>query len=237
MATQFAFGKIVTDGLVLALDASDRNSYPGTGATWYNLVGNTTGTLTNGPTFSSDNGGTLVFDGTDDIVIGYNNILPNTSTCTLEMVVNINTISTYGQLFYIGNSSFNHNIPYVCFCTLITPNRFCFSTNKTAGGSRLVHLVSTSNFTTGSWHHCVGTMGDGLLKMYIDNVYIGSYTLPVDYVADLAGYSTYIGGGLSTGFVTDVNCRIGLARSYNRVLTATEIQQNYNAQKSRFGLS
>ena len=234
-----AFGngpKVVTNGLTLALDVADKNSYPGSGTTWYNLAGNTTGTLTNGPTFSSDSGGSFVFDGTDDIVIGYNNVLPNTSTCTLEMVVSINTISTYGQLFYIGNSSFNHNIPYVCFCTLITPNRFCFSTNKTSGGSRLVHLVSTTSFTTGSWHHCVGTMGDGLLKMYIDNVYIGSYTLPADYIADVGGHSTYIGGGLSTGFVTDVNCKIGLARSYNRALTESEIQQNYNVQKARFGL-
>jgi hypothetical protein len=65
----FANGpKIVTDGLVLALDAADRTSYPGSGTTWSDLVGNNYGTLTNGPTFNSANCGTIVFDGTNDYV-------------------------------------------------------------------------------------------------------------------------------------------------------------------------
>ena len=57
---------IVTNGLVLFLDANNTNSYPGSGTSWYDLSGNgNTGTLTNGPTFSSVNGGTIVFDGID----------------------------------------------------------------------------------------------------------------------------------------------------------------------------
>jgi hypothetical protein len=65
----FANGpKIVTDGLILALDAADRTSYPGSGTTWSDLVGNNYGTLTNGPTFNSANCGTIVFDGTNDYV-------------------------------------------------------------------------------------------------------------------------------------------------------------------------
>ena len=59
--------RIVTSGLVLALDAADRNSYPGSGTTWTDLSGNANnGTLTNGPTFNSANGGSIVFDGTND---------------------------------------------------------------------------------------------------------------------------------------------------------------------------
>ena len=58
---------IVTNGLVLFLDANNTNSYPGSGTSWYDLSGNgNTGTLTNGPTFSGENGGTIVFDGVDD---------------------------------------------------------------------------------------------------------------------------------------------------------------------------
>ena len=61
--------KIVTDGLVLCLDAASRKSYPGSGTTWFDRSGNgNNGTLTNGPTFSSDNGGSIVFDGTNDYV-------------------------------------------------------------------------------------------------------------------------------------------------------------------------
>jgi len=67
MATQFAFGQIVTNGLVLALDAADRNSYISGSTTWRDLTSNSfNGTLTNGPTFNSANGGSIVFDGVDD---------------------------------------------------------------------------------------------------------------------------------------------------------------------------
>ncbi len=70
MATQFAFGKIVTDGLVLALDAADRNSYPGSGTTWTDLsINKSNSTLTNSPIFNSSNGGSIVFDGVDDYTI------------------------------------------------------------------------------------------------------------------------------------------------------------------------
>ena len=59
--------RIVTDGLVLHLDAADRNSYPGSGTTFTDLSGNgNNATLQNGTSYSSDNGGTLVYDGADD---------------------------------------------------------------------------------------------------------------------------------------------------------------------------
>ena len=61
--------RIVTDGLVLLLDAGNTKSYPGTGTTWTDISRNgNNGTLTNGPTFDSANGGSLVFDGVDDYV-------------------------------------------------------------------------------------------------------------------------------------------------------------------------
>ena len=58
--------RIVTDGLVLCLDAASKRSYPGTGTVWTDLKGGNNGTLTNGPTFSSDNGGSIVFDASND---------------------------------------------------------------------------------------------------------------------------------------------------------------------------
>ena len=60
-------GSIVTDGLVLYLDAGNYLSYPGSGTTWTDLSsGGSNGTLTNGPTYSPDNAGSIVFDGVDD---------------------------------------------------------------------------------------------------------------------------------------------------------------------------
>ena len=60
--------RIITDGLVLCLDAANRQSYPGSGTVWTDLAGSNNGTLTNGPTFSSANGGSIVFDGVDDFI-------------------------------------------------------------------------------------------------------------------------------------------------------------------------
>ena len=63
MATSFAFKPIVTDGLVLCLDAGNTKSYPGSGATWLDLSSNANnGTLTGSPTFNSANGGSLQFN-------------------------------------------------------------------------------------------------------------------------------------------------------------------------------
>lgn len=60
---------IVKNGLIFNLDAADRNSYPGSGTTWSDISGNgNNGTLTNGPTFSSDNGGVIVLDGSNDYI-------------------------------------------------------------------------------------------------------------------------------------------------------------------------
>ena len=61
--------KIVTDGLVFAVDAANKKSYPGSGTTWTDLAGSNDGTLTNGPTFDSGNGGSIVFDGSDDYIL------------------------------------------------------------------------------------------------------------------------------------------------------------------------
>ena len=80
--------KIVTDGLVFAVDASNKKSYPGSGTTWSDLVGSNNATLDNGPTYSSSNGGGIVFDGSDDHVDFAENSMsyPNTnSDFTLSM--------------------------------------------------------------------------------------------------------------------------------------------------------
>ncbi|MEK9696312.1 MAG: hypothetical protein VW270_11135, partial [Candidatus Poseidoniales archaeon] len=82
--------KIVTDDLVLCYDAANNRSYPKTGTTWTDLAGSNDGTLTNGPTFDTTNGGSIVFDGTNDRVAIPLGSLPtpqNSSNFTYEAVV------------------------------------------------------------------------------------------------------------------------------------------------------
>ena len=87
MSTSFAFTPIVTDGLILYLDAANTKSYISGSTDWYDLTTyNNDGTLTNGPTFSSTNGGSIVFDGVNDYVqVNNSDILNPTQTITLSV--------------------------------------------------------------------------------------------------------------------------------------------------------
>ena len=95
MATQYAFGKIVTNGLVLALDAADRNSYPGSGTTWFDVSGNNNHiTLTNGPTFDSGSIKSISFDGVDD----FGTINSNASLTMSQPTLIVTCTSTTGTV-------------------------------------------------------------------------------------------------------------------------------------------
>lgn len=230
---------IVEDGLVFCLDAGSKKSYPGSGTTWSSLVNSTTGTLYNTPTFNSN--GYIEMDGSDDIIYGWESTLPNgTTECTMDMYVNISQASFWGQLFYIGVSNFNHNIPYVAFYTDTydaNNHKLTFGTNQSSAGNRGVHDIATSIAPyLGKWIHIVGTMGNGELEMFINGTSIDTYTLPSEWDVDLSGQKVYLGGGISTGYVSDVNCKISSAKIYNKVLTSSEILQNYNSTKTKFGL-
>jgi alpha-tubulin suppressor-like RCC1 family protein len=95
---------IVTNGLVLALDAGNSKSYPGSGTTWTDLTNNgRNGTLTNGPTYSSANGGSLVFDGIDDFVSSVSNLtLANNFSVSLWLK-HINSYSVQEKYISLGS--------------------------------------------------------------------------------------------------------------------------------------
>jgi len=97
---------IVTDGLVLNVDAGFTPSYPKNGTTWYDVGGGYNGTLTNGPTFSTDGEGSIVFDGIDDEVTIPINSVFNTSSVTFEVWANLQTINDRHILYvnWAGNS-------------------------------------------------------------------------------------------------------------------------------------
>ena len=106
--------RIVTDGLVLALDAGNPKSYPGSGTTWTDLSGNgNNGTLTNGPTYSSANGGSIVFDGVDDyaeITDSSNNFDLGGIDATLEFWIYIPSTSGADVIIGKGGNTTNWNL-------------------------------------------------------------------------------------------------------------------------------
>jgi len=234
---------IVQDGLVLELDAADKNSYPGSGTTWRDLSGNANnGTLTNGPTFNSGNAGSIVFDGVDDYVtIPQSNSLKfGTGNFTLlswiypTSVANSRVIENRGtspgagypgyQFKVQQNGStwriFNSGIVGLTNFTVVDSNNY-YPMNSWyqitmiyINNSELIFYVNGNLDTTGN----TAVIGD------IDNL------LPVNIGA--TDYNLGTPSTLSQPF----GGSIATTQIYNRALTASEILQNYNATKTRFGL-
>jgi len=214
---------LVQDGLVLALDAADKNSYVGSGTTWRDLSGTVnSGSLTNGPTFSGDNGGVIVFDGTNDYINIPNNSSFNvTDNISVEMWVRIETTQSNnlgflikyanGYLFYVINGKFRFD-------------------SRNGDGTYYI-TIGTTNIQDGVWKYLVGQKSGLSYKVYVNGVLEGSTT--ANSVGNIA---SNVDLRLGTDDGTYLNGRIGTFKIYNRVLTATEILQNYNVQKTRFGL-
>jgi hypothetical protein len=233
MAVQYANGKIVTDGLVLALDAADKNSYPGTGTTWNDLSGNNySGSLVNGPTFSSDKGGSIVFDGTNDRIDSTTaNIVPNSWTVGCWV---INTKISGASVFVAktgGSPNYDQN-----FVLQWETNKFKISAKTTTG----VYFNScTSSFSpsTSSIYNVIGTFDSNTttLSLYINGVLDNTKIVGATFIT---GSNLPIQIGCSDG-TTPANFAKGTiynTQVYNRALSSVEITQNYNTQKSRFGI-
>jgi len=213
----------VTNGLVLALDAADKNSYPGSGTSWFDLSGNNnTGTLTNGPTFNSGNGGSIVFDGADDYVQTSNTSF-NSSTIAVSVWINRSTTAT---TFPVIASKEGVSSGWILH--IINTNKIFWKINN----NNSTAITTTASLTVGLWYNIVGIYTGSQLAVYINGI-LDSTT------SDNTGINSNstalrIGEYQTTGNAYKGN--IANIQIYNRALSATEILQNYNATKTRFGL-
>ena len=228
--------RIVTSGLVLALDAAERSSYPRTGTTWRDLSGNNnTGTLTNGPTFSAANMGSIVFDGTNDYI--------STPLQTLNRPFTLSVWSNFSNLTgfqtFIGQDT----------SVAIPRGRFYFQKAGSTGGGPIQDKVNfslvksddsvvvTNTINTVSiniWYNFAVTLSSSSISLYQNGV-IQSTTSDSNVL--LTDNTTIVlAAGYYANNITDfLNGKMSSVFIYNRELTATEILQNYNATKSRYG--
>ena len=226
------FGSIVQSGLVLNLDAGLPASYFGSGITWFDLSGNgNNGTLTNGPTFSSTDGGSIVFDGTDDYVA-------ETSGLSDSFLQGDWSISFWANFDVVNTSSSGGNDrPLLHHGTSSTRKGLHLTTrnSKLLFGLYADDLVGTQTLTTDIWYNIVFTLNNTSYakQIYINGSIDNSHTGGGAYTG--TGSNTRIGGKVLTfGQYFDGNMSSVVA--YNRIITAAEITQNYNALKGRFGL-
>jgi hypothetical protein len=231
--------KVVTDGLVLYLDAANPNSYVSGSTTWRDISrGGNNGALINGPTYSSANGGSIVFDGVDDYVtIPASSNLNIIGSITVSMFCKSNAASTTGwNMYWAGVSKYSQFI--------LGPNgvngKMAFIINS--GGlwyplNYVSPVWGQTNINPKEYHQYVGTYNQdtGILRLYIDgqvevefNVGIRTLTSDLDF---------FTIGKRDTPVIEVLNMSLGITQIYNRALSATEVLQNYNATKTRFGLT
>ena len=218
---------LVQDGLVLNLDAGDTNSYSGSGTTWTDLSGNSNnGTLTNGPTFDSGNGGSIVFDGTNDYVSETSGLSDSflQGDWTISFWVNFDVISTNNTgriLLQHGSNSTRRGLH------LEQRN------SSVMFGLYSDDLSGSQTLSTGTWYNITFTLNSTtrLQQIFIDGSLDNSRTANGAYVG--TGSNTRI-GGRALSFSSYLDGKISNVVAYNRVLSAQEISQNYNILKGRY---
>jgi hypothetical protein len=233
---------IVTNGLVLALDAANTKSYPGSGTTWRDLSGNgNNGTLTNGPTFNSQNGGNIVFDGSNDYVTcGTNSsILLSSMTISSTFLFTSYTNATHLIVSRLGPVVSRHNYFFG-----ITDSKFYFGFKQSGVSIWPYVWINTSPILNTIYNFTATYSTATSVAMYL-NGQVQSFSGPntatnpliTNQIVDMDPASICsLGSGAPAENFYYSNARIYNAQIYNRVLSASEVEQNYNAQKGRFNL-
>ena len=228
MSTAEGGGNIVTGGLVLLLDAANTKSYPTTGTTWTDISrGGNNGTLINGPTFNSANGGSIVFDGTNDYIKPPASTNLQLTDFTLSSWVRIN-VQNIQQFIIDTSTSLSNGSGYSYRINSDNKIRFwAYDANN--------NLNSNTIILPNIWYNILVTYNNTtkLQSIYINGVFdiSNTHTNPfvVSTVTNLQIGGSSILGGYLNGRITQVSI-------YNRALSPTEIQQNFNATRSRFGI-
>jgi hypothetical protein len=224
---------IVKDGLVLYLDVANQKSYPGSGTTWNDVSGNSNnGTLTNGPTFDTGSGGSIVFDGSNDFI--------QTNLNGLELGISDTNFS--GEIWIKKNEGFpvSNLQGHMGFGSsgngfnIKNSNKYFIDTYDINNIRQICDFHSTTFFTQYqyTWLLLTFTFSENIIKTYSNGIYYSSITITggLQTIQD-KDFSIANGYGYYRTFGNISACKL-----YNRALTTQEILQNYNATKSRYGL-
>ena len=216
---------IITDGLVLHLDAANTNSYPGSGTTWTDISGKgNNGTLTNGPTFSSDDGGSIDLDGSDDCttISSSNDFAYGTGDFTWEVWARADGFGSNNYFLEHGS-----NGGTLAFGAL--GNRYY---NSTVGSGSVLYSTGFGSLSSNVWYHLVATRISGTTFLYKNTVLTASASDSHNFAAQSVLLGKY--GGSNSNYW---NGKISNVKIYKgKGLTATEVKQNYKALRGRYGI-
>jgi hypothetical protein len=219
---------ISEQGLVLYLDAANRRSYPGSGTAWADMSGNNyTNTLRNSPTFSGDNGGIITFNGSTQYTDSSVGLIDPTTNWTVNVWYKTAGSSILGPLLVRGNLAET----YQWRCELDSTGKIRFLMRNPSDQSV---LGTTATNNTG-WRMATFTNNSNLVTVYLDARPENSGTI-TNLTNSNIGTNAVIGRlGDSVGPYY-FNGSVAIVQVYSRILSTQEILQNFNAQRSRFGL-
>jgi hypothetical protein len=218
---------IVTDNLIFAVDAANPDSYVNGSTTWNDqTVNQNNGTLINGATFDSSNGGSIVFDGTDDYVQFPQNTAGQFTrdVMSFEAWVLLDSMASTYPIIVQDKSVYNHADGIQIYAQSSSPKLIV----RGGGG---VGITSASTFALGQWHHFVFTFNSTIAQIYINGQLdkIGT----IGAVTGNSTYDMYLGnyGGAN---LYEWDGKMASIKIYHKVLSSAEVLQNYNALKNRF---
>lgn len=208
---------IVTENLVVHLDAGNPSSYPGSGTTWTNLVDNSTYTISNG-SYDSNDGGSIVFNGTSTFVpIGIP--LSGGTNFTKEAWVNADVVTSSRNILSSASNVLWNN-----------------GSTLSAGVGNSYSLVTSSSFPAGVWRHIAQTFDDSTntMRLYINGIQVSENTgVTQSYISEIERIGAHFFSGNPVSFWDG---KIAQVRVYNEALTGTQVQTNYNNTKEIYGL-
>jgi hypothetical protein len=235
---------IVKNGLVFYSDPANPKSYPATGLTGTDLTKNKNNvSYVSGVTFSSLNGGTMAFDGSNGSGV-INNVLNvgPTSTFSVCTWAKWNTTATSGgaRRPAVGISTITNSFEFALgFPYTYSSSKLGIEVGKAGIASQIAYSINST--PTGVWYHLAGVFMNGSGNFYLNGVFQNTVT----YSATVNGSTPCTGnwligtelynGTTSSNTIGPMNGNVGQVMAYNRIISANEILQNYNATKSRFG--
>lgn len=226
--------QIVTDGLVLLLDAGNTRSYPGTGTTWTDLTTNgNNGTINGGVSYTTSGSGALLFNGSTGYIV-----TPNTTVyqnVTLSIWFNSGITATSTRALISKSSYFANSI--TDFPISIYRNSDNVAVYLSTGNDFIFDTALSSSIANNTWNNVVATFDQSNLNLYLNSI---KSSTPANFSLSANTQPWTIGrapqevaGGIGQTYYND---KISIVSMYNRALTENEVKQNFNALRGRYGI-
>ena len=238
---------IITTNLVLHLDAGNNSSYSGSGTSWNDISGNGNNfTLLNGPTYTSDNGGAIVFDGTNDSAVSALNqsfFQFGTGDYSYGVWVKFDTLGDFKGIITSGRGTEQGTNDYVGSWQLDTESGAVKHKFGSTTGSNIV-LTSSLNPSIGTWYYIfiVNDRSENELKLYVNgslnttSSHSQYGSVSVGNFSNTTSIYNIFNVGRNRNQDSFFDGAVGQVHVYKgKALTASEVLQNYDASKSRYG--